>query len=392
MTTADPAAPAPVNAVVGDEELLLERAVTGLVAAARSALSALAADGPAGAGPAGEVPGADDTADRLASSLAPGELAGLLSPSLFGGGRVAVIRSAQDAGIQIAEEITAYAAAPPADAVLILTFAGSAAAATRDRSAAGGAGTSRGRSATGKASRAGGPGRGGGAGGSAGAGGGGRGRGGGLLAALAAHGARIIEVPKITGPRERIDFVRDELRRAGRTAGPDGVRALLDAVGTDLRDLAAACSQLATDTSGVIDEAAVMRYYRGRAEASGFSVADRAVEGRIADALEQLRWALATGVAPVLITSALAQGLRALAKVGSAPPGLRGVALMRELEMPQWKIDRVRKQLHGWNGAGVARAVQAVAEADEEVKGAGTNAAYALERAVRKVVAARAAG
>jgi DNA polymerase-3 subunit delta len=134
-----------------------------------------------------------------------------------------------------------------------------------------------------------------------------------------------------------------------------------------------------------------MRYYRGRAEASGFSVADRAVEGRLADALEQLRWALATGVAPVLITSALAQGVRALAKVASAPPGLGGAALMRELEMPQWKIDRVRKQLHGWNAAGVAHAVQAVAEADEEVKGAGTNAAYALERAVRNVVAARAA-
>ena len=381
MTTADPAPPAAVTAVVGDEELLVERAVTSLVAESRLAVSGPGSDTPAGRGAAGDpLAGAgaagEDTDDRLASSLAPGELAGLLSPSLFGGGRITVIRSAQDAGKDIAREITAYASAPSADAVLILTFAGSA-------------GASRGRPATGRGSRAAGPGAARGSGGAAGAGGAGRGRGAGLLADLSGHGARIVEVPKITRPGERMDFVRGELRQAGRTADQGAIRALLDAVGTDLRDLAAACSQLATDTSGVIDEAAVLRYYRGRAEASGFSVADRAVEGRLGDALEQLRWALATGVAPVLITSALAQGVRALAKVGSAPPGLGGVALMRELEMPQWKIDRVRKQLHGWNAAGVTRAVQAVAEADEEVKGAGTNAAYALERAVRHVVAAR---
>jgi DNA polymerase-3 subunit delta len=369
MAATDPDAPAPVNVVVGDEELLVDRAVTGLVTAARSALSDPAGSPSAVSASAGAGAGGHDTTDRFAASLAPGELAALLSPSLFGGGRVAVIRSAQDARKDIADEISAYAAAPASDAVLILTCAGSAGGRTGSR----GAGSRGSRAGAGGAGSA-----------------GGKGRGKGLLAALADHGARIVEYPKITRPGERMEFVRAELRQAGRTADQAGIRALLDAVGTDLRDLAAACSQLATDTSGVIDEAVVTRYYRGRAEASGFSVADRAVEGRLADALEQLRWALSTGVAPVLVTSALAQGVRALARVGSAPPGMSGAALVRELEMPQWKIDRVRKQLHGWNAAGVARAVQAVAEADEEVKGAGTSAAYALERAVRHVVAARA--
>ena len=65
------------------------------------------------------------------------------------------------------------------------------------------------------------------------------------------------------------------------------------------------------------------RYYRGRAEATGFTVADRAVEGHLAQSLEQLRWALATGVSPVLICSALAQGVRLLGRVGSAPRGRR---------------------------------------------------------------------
>ncbi len=77
-------------------------------------------------------------------------------------------------------------------------------------------------------------------------------------------------------------------------------------------------SQLVADVEGTIDEAVVGRYYTGRAEASSFTVADRAVEGRAAEALEALRWSLSTGVPPVLITSALAQGVRAIGKLSSA--------------------------------------------------------------------------
>jgi DNA polymerase-3 subunit delta len=166
---------------------------------------------------------------------------------------------------------------------------------------------------------------------------------------------------------------------------------LLDAVGNDLRELASACSQLVADTGGRVGDAAVARYHRGRAEVSGFNVADRTVEGRLGDALEQLRWALATGVAPVLITSALAQGVRSLAKVGGAPRGLRGAGLAKELGMPPWKVDRVRQQLRGWTPEGVAEALQVVAEADAQVKGGGTDPAYALEKAISQIVTARGA-
>src|SRR5262249_2109490 len=150
-----------------------------------------------------------------------------------------------------------------------------------------------------------------------------------LLDRLGPLGARKVTCPKITKPSERVGFVRAEVRRAGGAIGEEAARFLLDAVGTDLRELAGVCGQLVADTEGTVDEAAGARYPRGRAEVSGFTVADRAVEGRLADALEQLRWALATGVAPVLITSALAQGVRSLAKVGGAPRGLRGAGLAK---------------------------------------------------------------
>jgi DNA polymerase-3 subunit delta len=275
-----------------------------------------------------------------AATLAPGELASLVSPSLFGGARAVVIRGIQDAGKDVAAELERYAASPAPDTMVVLTHAGGARGKT-------------------------------------------------LLTALTGTAARVIRCPRISRADERMEFVRAEFRRLGRKAGQGGVRALIDAVGTDLSELAAACAQLTEDIPGAIDQPAVARYYRGRAEASGFSVADRAVEGRLGDALEQLRWALATGVAPVLISSALAQGVRALGKVAAVPRGRSSEALAGQLGLPPWKIDRVRRQLNGWNGDGVARALRAVAEADAQVKGEGASAGYALERAVCSIVACR---
>ena len=121
-------------------------------------------------------------------------------------------------------------------------------------------------------------------------------------------------------------------------------------------------------------------------------MADLAVEGQLREALEQLRWALATGISPVLICSALATRGPAAGRVGAAPRDANPDALAAEVGAPPWKIDRVRRQLRGWKPAGVARAIQAVAEADAPVKGESVSAAYALERAIRRIVAYRSAG
>ncbi|HLQ53512.1 MAG TPA: DNA polymerase III subunit delta [Streptosporangiaceae bacterium] len=352
----------PITVIVGEEELLAERAIGSIVAAARAgqpghgggAPGDPAGGEPGGSKPAGGEPGggeihgageapgvgAPDIHDVRAADLSPGEFSQLTAPSLFGDGCLVIVRSAQDASKEVAAELSHYAAAPAPEVVLVVTHAGGA---------------------KGKA----------------------------LLASLAGAGARRINAVPLKRFGERLDFLRSEFGRAGRKADDAGLRALLDAVGTDLRDLAAACSQLADDTTGVISQAVVTRYYRGRAEATGFTVADRAVEGKLADALEQLRWALATGTSPVLIVSALAQGVRGLGRVGSAARGKSAEALAAELGMPPWKIDRVRQQLRGWTPDGVARAHAAVAAADAQVKGEGASAGYALEVAIAAIVASR---
>jgi len=317
---------AAVTVVVGEEELLVERAIAASVAAAKET-------------------GAD-VRELLATELEPGQLAELTSPSLFGDRPVLVLRDAEQAGKDVVDELLAACrdAADADDARLVLVHRGGA-------------------------------------------------RGKALLEAALGVGARRIDCAEITRPGERLDFVKAEAHAVGKTVTDDGARALVDAVGNDLRDLAAACAQLGSDTDGRIDAAVVARYYRGRAEANGFAVADRAVEGRLGESLEQLRWALAVGTAPVLIASALAQGVRALAKVGTATSrGLRGAELAREVGLPPWKIDRVKAQLRGWSPDGVTAAVHVVAEADAAVKGGGTDAAYALEKAIMAIVAARATG
>jgi DNA polymerase-3 subunit delta len=101
--------------------------------------------------------------------------------------------------------------------------------------------------------------------------------------------------------------------------------------------------------------------------------------------MEQLRWAMTTGVAPVLITSALASGLRSIGKLITAGTGLRDADLAKEVGVPPWKLKSIRSQARGWDAAGIACALKLTAEADADVKGAADDSAFSLERTVLAV-------
>lgn len=191
-------------------------------------------------------------------------------------------------------------------------------------------------------------------------------------------------------PWETPQFVQTEAKRLGGTIDADAARFLVEAVGHDLRALAAAVAQLLADSEGSrIGSDDVRRYFGGRAEVTSFAVADAVLAGRTGHAMEQLRWAMATGVPPVLVTSALASGVRSLGKLVTAPGGMRDVDLAREVGVPPWKLKSMRPQARGWDQQGLARALQAVAVADAEIKGAADDAAFALERVVLAVSRAR---
>jgi DNA polymerase-3 subunit delta len=273
-----------------------------------------------------------DVHDVTAAELSPDVLAELASPSLFGDVRLVVVRAAQDAGKDVAAALVALAADPDDAIRLVVVHAGGS---------------------KGKA----------------------------LIESLKKAGASVVDVPRVRTARDREQFVAEEVKAAGGSIERDAAADLVAALGGDLRELATACTQLAVDCGPKVRQEHVASYYRGRAESTGFAVADRAVEGDVAAALETLRWAFATGVDPVLISAALASNLRTLAMVAAAGRGSPD-ALAGQIGMPAWKIRRAQGWLRRWKPAALVDAVQAVAAADAGIKGAGDDAAYAAERAV----------
>lgn len=185
-------------------------------------------------------------------------------------------------------------------------------------------------------------------------------------------------------------FVASEVRSHGTTIDQEAAALLVQAIGQDLRSLAAAAHQLTNDFTGAaLDAEKVKQYYGGRAEAKSFAVADAAFSGRRQLALEELRWALEGGTAAVLVTSAFAGGARGLARFMAAPGRMREADLAREVGVPPWKLRTLRDQSRGWSDAGIARAIRAVAQADADIKGAATDASYTLERLVLTVTGLR---
>lgn len=282
--------------------------------------------------------------ERAGSDLLPGEVAELLGPSLFGGSKVLVVRGGQDCRKDAATALLTYAADPDPQALLVVTHAG------------------------GNKGRA-------------------------LADGLRKAGATVVSAARLTRHRDRVEFVCAEFRRCGgRGRGnDDAAEALIAAVGSDLRELAAACSQLVADTGGQVDAATVAKYYRGRAEVSGFTVADATMVGDIGGALEAVRWAISTGIDPVLIADALADGVRTVARVASAGRG-SGQQLASKLGMPPWKVERAQRQARGWTADALVDAMRAAQRCNAAVKGGAEDREYALEQTVFAIIAARARG
>ncbi len=192
---------------------------------------------------------------------------------------------------------------------------------------------------------------------------------------------QVIDCPALK-QWELTKFVAAEARRARGRIDEEAARQVVDAVGTDSRALAGAVAQLLADSAGQpVTVAQVRRYFAGRAEVSGFAVADDVMTGNHAGAVEKLRWALSTGVPPVLVTSALAGSLRQLGRYLD----LRGermpeAAMAKEVGVPPWKLKDLARHSNGWDPQAVGAGIKAVAVTDAAVKGAESDAEYALER------------
>jgi DNA polymerase-3 subunit delta len=261
------------------------------------------------------------------------------SPSLFGGTKAIVVFDFDEAPAELQAEVQAYLAAPANEITLVVAHKSG----TRGKK---------------------------------------------VLDTLKKAGARVIEAPLMKSDGDKAQFVANEFRRQGRKATPGAVRALVEAVGKDLRELTAACAQLVVDTQGVVDEALVETYQGGKVETTGFKVADAAIAGNAGEALRLLRHAISAGDSPVPMVAVLGMQLRQMVRVASAGRGSSS-QLAKTLAMAPWQVDQARRKLNGWDPVGVGRAIQAVAAADFEVKGGGRDPVYAVERAILTISRAR---
>ncbi len=279
-----------------------------------------------------------EVSDVDAGQYAPGSLATVASPSLFGEPRLVRVEGVEKATDAFLDEVLAYLASPADDAYLVLRHGGGV-------------------------------------------------RGKKLLDAVRGGTGGGIEIvcAELKRESDRLDFVVAEFAAARRRITGGAQRALVAAFSDDLAELAAACRQLLADTEDEITETTVDRYYGGRIETSAFAVADAAIAGHHGEALGLLRHALASGADPVPVVAAFASKIRTMAKLS----GSRGSSadLAQRFGLAPWQVDRARRDLQGWTDEGLGRAIEALAAADTQVKGGGRDPVYALERLVERISA-----
>ncbi|MDY5784861.1 MAG: DNA polymerase III subunit delta [Corynebacterium sp.] len=276
-------------------------------------------------------PAADLTRLR-ASEVTEGELAMATSPSLFAEEQIVIVTATEQAGKEPIEALLRVAVDPPSGLTLIIEHTG-----------------------------------------------------GGRQKAMVPKFAKVAQVHEVNPLRdnERHTWVSQEFRRHGQRPTPDVVAALLESVGSDLRELASAVDQLVADTEGELTVAGVRAYYSGVAEVSGFDIAEQAVTGRVDKALASTRRALQLGLSPVAVAAALAVKVGDIAKVYNTRGNPNQLA--RTLGMHPFAAKKAMQIARNWSGESVSEAVIIIAELDAAVKGQGGDERFALENAVRRI-------
>lgn len=354
---------APIVLLLGKQEVFASRALTAL---RRQAVAQSEAAGDMEPPEATEITAVD---------YEPGTLAQLLSPSLFGGAPLVIVRGLENASADLLADLAGYLqrcleGQQPAARLLLWHAGGVRGKKVLDlvkKLAAGGSG------------------------GAGGAAAGSRGASGATNSAGSGEPVAVIySCDELKRRDEKLRFLGSEGERLGRRLAPDAAAALVDALGNEFGELVAVSDQL-LETAGDLQEALTLQdvqvYLQGRVETTGFDIADAAVAGNVGAALARLRHALGIGVEPVLIVTAMGMKVRQLLQLSQPPaPSLQTSGLLDDVKpVNDWVARQLRPVLSQWDDHNLGLALTAVAEADFAVKGGSRDAHYALEAMVLEV-------
>ena len=273
----------------------------------------------------------------LEPDVAPSEIMEVLgTPTLLGGRRLVVVHDAHELKKEAREEIERYIENPSPSAVLVLVASGRTA----------------------------------------------------LAKIVERNGAVVaLEVPK---GRRLISWLRERARTRGLKLDDRAGWALVDAVGTELRDLDAALDQLlsALGPSASVGVAEVRRTFPRAADERIFAFTDAVGERRLPVAMSTLRRLLDQEDAPLMVFGALASHVRRLVVARTfADGGPRAVG--DALGMPEWRAKKLHQQARSYRQEELTDAMQILADTDIEMKGGDLPPELALERAVIRIVEGR---
>jgi DNA polymerase-3 subunit delta len=166
-----------------------------------------------------------------------------------------------------------------------------------------------------------------------------------------------------------------------------GAWALIEAIGSDLRELDASLEQLATalGEDAHVGAAEVNQAFARAADERVFVLTDAVGERRTATAMATLRKLLNQDEPPLLLLGSLVAHIKRLLVAHAVAGGGRR-ALGEALGLPDWRAERIGKQARSYREDELVSALTILAQADVEMKGGDLPPEIALERAVLQIV------
>lgn len=187
--------------------------------------------------------------------------------------------------------------------------------------------------------------------------------------------------------RKLVTWLRGRASDQGLKIDDRAAWALIDAIGTELRDLDGALSQLSTayGSGARVGAAEVRQMFSRLADERVFAFMDAVGDRRLQPAMVALRRLLDQGDEPLVVFSRLAGQVRNMLKARRHVD--RGAKAVGEaLRMPGWRAERLMKQARNYTEEELTEAMSVLAVTDVEMKGGDLPSDIALETAVIRIV------
>jgi len=167
-------------------------------------------------------------------------------------------------------------------------------------------------------------------------------------------------------PWDTPKWLADRIRRRNRKVSPEAAQIIVDALGTDLRELAAAVDQLLDEIEGAVDVATVKERFHGL-ESKVYEFVDAVMERDQPQALKRLRSLVDQGENAIGIVASLWRQLRIVAAVKDGPRQ-SPEAVARELGVRPGQVKRAFRQARNFDAEDIRRAYVLLSDADVALK------------------------